>query len=320
VFLDFRQVQGHQYAQLAAQLNGRGVPSIDEAFRELVLEPVLGPFRELVNADLFRRVRESASQPTSDALLDEIEYKTARLLQAAAQIVNPQQPVSGLQSPSPSLAPELCLKLESLLRIHTLPDRFPMPRSRKYKWGIDYLTAGLASDPASWPTLLGWLSVHLLGKVTGELDYERTSRAWIDEWLLDRVVAGVLHGLGVDVGTAWHRVLLIKLLTSHQRWFEIETSKTKRARDILRLWLDDDDVTRFLQVNRHNDVLWFNKEAFEQLLWGMFAVATIAISADPSRPANRIAEEIVACYDVVRALQRAQNASEYRVEKLMEVA
>jgi glycosidase len=320
VFLDFRQVQGHQYAQLAAQLNGRGVPSIDEAFRELVLEPVLGPFRELVNADLFRRVRESASQPTSDALLDEIEYKTARLLQAAAQIVNPQQPVSGLQSPSPSLAPELCLKLESLLRIHTLPDRFPMPRSRKYKWGIDYLTAGLASDPASWPTLLGWLSVHLLGKVTGELDYERTSRAWIDEWLLDRVVAGVLHGLGVDVGTAWHRVLLIKLLTSHQRWFEIETSKTKRARDILRLWLDDDDVTRFLQVNRHNDVLWFNKEAFEQLLWGMFAVATIAISADPSRPANRIAEEIIACYDVVRALQRAQNASEYRVEKLMEVA
>jgi glycosidase len=320
VFLDFRQVQGQQYAQLAARLNGRGVPSIDDALAELVLEPVLGPFRELVNADLFRKISESVSQRVSETLLSKIEQKVARLLNAARQIANSQRPVSSLQSSSPSLARELHLKLESLLRINTLPDRFPLPRSRKYKWGVDYLTAGLAGDPSRWPMILGWLFTHALGKMASEANYERTSRAWIDEWLLDRVIADTLQGLGADEGAAWHQVLLIKLLVSHQHWFELETSKTRRARDILLSWLGDDDVNHFLQVNRHDNVLWFNKEAFEQLLWGMFAVAAIAVSADPDRPADEIAKEIVACYDVIKALQRAEKASEYQVEKLLKVA
>jgi hypothetical protein len=136
---------------------------------------------------------------------------------------------------------------------------------------------------------------------------------------LDRIIADTLQGLGAEKDAAWRQVLLIKLLISHQRWFELETSKTRRARDVMRCWLGDDDVLRFLQVNRHDDVLWFNKEAFEQLLWSMFAVAAIAISADPSRAA-KIAAEIVACYDVVRALQRAEEASGYQVEALLRAA
>jgi glycosidase len=327
VFLDFREVEGPQYAQLAAQLSGRGVPSIDEAFSELVLEPILGPFRELVNADSFRRVMkegqrisEPANQRISGALVDEIEQKTTRLFHAAAQLANSQQPVSSLQYPVSGLAGELYLKLDFLLQISTLPDRFPMPRSRKYKWGIDYLTAGLAGDPIGWAALLAWLFTHALGKVVSERGYERTSRAWIDEWLMGRVIADTLKGLEADEGTAWHQVLLIKLLISHQHWFTLETSKTKRARDILRSWLGDDDVRRFLQVNRHNDVLWFNKEAFEQLLWGMFAVAVITIGADPDRPADEVSKEIVASYDVVRSLQRVLEPSEYQVEKLLGAA
>ncbi len=57
VFLDFREVQDnewHQYAHLTAYLNGRGVPSIDEALKETLLRPVHYPFKELVNADMFR--------------------------------------------------------------------------------------------------------------------------------------------------------------------------------------------------------------------------------------------------------------------------
>jgi len=45
VFIDFKQVDDNglgQYAQLTAYLNGRGVPSIDEAMKELMLSPVFG--------------------------------------------------------------------------------------------------------------------------------------------------------------------------------------------------------------------------------------------------------------------------------------
>jgi glycosidase len=316
VFLDFRQVQGQQYAQLAARLNERGVPSIDEAMKEIVLQPVLEPFRELVSADMFRRLIESANRRIGESAPEEVEQKVNGLLHAAAQIAD--SPIANRQSPITNLAQEIRRKLEAILQLPTLTTRFPLPRSRKYKWASDYLTTRLRDDPTAWPTLLGWLFVHALGKVVSETGFAQTSRAWIDEWLLGKTIAGAMRDLGMDESAAWRAVETIKLLTGHQRWHEMETPRTKRAREVLRAWLSDGDVQRFLKVNRYEDVLWFNKEAFDQLLWSMFAIATVAISADLSRPANQIAEEIVACYDTIRTLQRAEEKSGYQIERLLE--
>ncbi|MCC7368341.1 MAG: alpha-amylase [Chloroflexi bacterium] len=59
VLVGFRQVQDThygQYGQLAAYLEGRGVPSIDEAMREIRLQPIQRPFSALVNPQLLRRL------------------------------------------------------------------------------------------------------------------------------------------------------------------------------------------------------------------------------------------------------------------------
>jgi hypothetical protein len=72
VFLDFRQVRDdpiHQYAQLASFLSGRGVPSIEAALKELFLQPSHYPFKELVNPDMFRRLRDvvaDGGRPTAN--------------------------------------------------------------------------------------------------------------------------------------------------------------------------------------------------------------------------------------------------------------
>ena len=54
VFLDFREVQdnaqGH-YGQLAAFLNGGGVPSVEEAVKELYLQPLHQAYRQLVGVE-----------------------------------------------------------------------------------------------------------------------------------------------------------------------------------------------------------------------------------------------------------------------------
>ncbi len=55
VFMNWREViddEQHHYAQVAAYLQGGGVPSMDDASRELYLQPVHGPFKELVNAGM----------------------------------------------------------------------------------------------------------------------------------------------------------------------------------------------------------------------------------------------------------------------------
>jgi hypothetical protein len=119
--------------------------------------------------------------------------------------------------------------------------------------------------------------------------------------------------------------MTIKVLTTHQRWFELGETPENRAYQVLRSWLEDDEVQRFLRVNRYQDVLWFNEEAFEQLLWWMMVVATVDIAAHPEQatasPASpSAAEAIAACYEVIEELRQAEEASSYRVERLLEAA
>ena len=81
--------------------------------------------------------------------------------------------------------------------------------------------------------------------------------------------------------------------------------------------LRDDEVQRFLGVNRFEGVLYYNKESFAELLQGLFAAAVVSRLA-----ANRenVAATVSELYDLVAALHAADAASEYRVEKLLELA
>jgi hypothetical protein len=302
VFLDFREVQDNewrQYAQLAAYLNGRGVPDIEEALREVFLQPVHYPFRELVNAGMFRRLLDNrVTEPDGQldaGLLHEVEQTTVRLLREIKQL-------TGGSGDEVVVAHEMRQKLEAVLG----------PETRFFGKS---LVSRLRDDPAAWPTLLGWLFTHALGKVVDEADFEQISRSWLDEWLLGKIIAGALRDGGLDDGAAWRAVTTIKILTSHQHWFE-----EKATYQVLDSWLRDGQVQRFLQVNRYRGVLWFNKEAFEELLWWMLLVAVVMIGADPLRPADEIAQEISTHYDVVEELQRAKEESGYQVEKLLEAA
>jgi hypothetical protein len=322
VFLDWREVQDnewHQYAHLTSYLNGRGVPSIEEALREVFLQPVHYPFKELANAGMLRWLMDNrVTEPVGaivpsplQAVLDKVERKALHLLHEIKQF-------TGGAGDEAAIAQEIRRKLEASLCLPILADRFPLPGSRKYQAAAKSLQAHLGEDVSAWGSLFGWLFIHALGRVVVEEGFQQQSRSWMDEWLLSKLVAGALRDLGLDEGAAWWAVGVVKILISHQRWFEIEAPKAERAYQILVSWLRDGEVQQFAQVNRYRGVLWFNKEAFDQLLGWMLTVAAVEISADPDRPAEEVAREIVGCYDVVKKVQQAEEGSGYQVVKLME--
>jgi len=349
VFLDFREVwdeASHPYARLAAQLNGRGVPSIEEALRELLLQPLHSLYESLVNADMFRRVM-AARLPQPDErrgdgcrlslpLLDEVEQKAVRLLHEVRRVSGAGEPPPGAAG-AEAVAREIRHKLEAILRLatpgsHSLPEgedgKRPLPpekhtrhdaSSRECERAIERLRTDLDQDTAAWGTLLGWLCTHALGKAISDTGFERVSRNWIDAWHLDRTIASTLQDLGLDEETACQAVATIKVLTSHQRWFEVRALEKERCPLVLEAWLGDDEVRRFLHVHRHGGILWFNKERFEQLLWWMLLTAVVTISADPLRPPAQAAQEMVNACQVTQRLRQAEEASEYQVEKLLEV-
>jgi hypothetical protein len=117
--------------------------------------------------------------------------------------------------------------------------------------------------------------------------------------------------------TAWNSLAVIKWLTSHQKWFESKPSGQEQAHGILELLLKDSDVRQFLQINQCNDIWWFNKEAFEELLWWLMMVAALTIGSDPLRPVHAVIEELQGCYTIIQTWQKAEEKSEYQVEKLL---
>jgi glycosidase len=317
VFLDFREVRDndwHQYAHLAAYLNGRGVPSIEEALREIFLRPVRDPFKELVNASMFQRLMDArVRQPEGQLdvpLLDEVEHKTARLLQEVKAL-------AGGTADETQTTEDILRKVRLVLQLPVLENRYPLSKSRTYKAAFEYLKTGLHDDAATWGTGLSWLFVHSLGSALGEADSELQSRSWIDEWLLNKIIAGVLRDMGLDEVAAWRGVTLVKILTTHQNWFESDRLDESPPSQILASWLQDGDVQQFLQVNRYQGTLWFNKESFDRLTWWMMWLAVVVISADPDRLASQAIAQISNAYQIIHKLLQAEQASEYQIEKLL---
>jgi hypothetical protein len=187
----------------------------------------------------------------------------------------------------------------------------------------------LEDDPAAWGTLLGWLFTHALGKAFAEEDFRERSRSWMDEWLLGKLLAAALRDLGLDETQAQQSVALVNILITHQGWFEglgrpARTLRTGRpptpAYGVLAHWLQDAEIRSYLQINRHREVLWFHKEAFEQLLDWMLATAAVEICAPPGRIARQVRLQAAACGRAIRRLRQAEQESGYQVEALVEAA
>ncbi len=299
VFIDFREVrdnQWQQYAQIANYLNGRGAPSVEDVFKEILLQPVQHTFKELINANLFRRLIETrvlhADVKPDQTIMEEIEQKMVNLFLEAKKF-------SGGSEEEGALAKEVRQKLEVVLRLPAISSRFP------------WVDAKDVTKEKFW-TLLSWLFVHALGKVVNQKDFPELSRSWIDEWRLGKTILDVMSDLGVEEEPARRSVTLIKLLTVYQSW-----SEEKKPSRVLDSILKDTDVQQFLQINRYNDILWFNREAFDDLLWWLMVLAAVEISSDPQRPAHQGARDLEDCYGTIQRLKEAAKKSGYQVEQLL---
>jgi hypothetical protein len=312
-FMDFKEVQDnewHHYAHITSYLNGRGTPNVEETLKEIFLQPVQNAFKELVNAEVFRRLTDvrltKLHSKLNQAALNEIEQKIINLLRQAKRH-------SGGMEDELAIAKELRDKLEAILRLPAIASRYAWTLKQEGKSAAEYLQEKLADAPFIWETLFSWLFVHALGKVVNQKDFVDQSRSWMDEWRLGKIIADVFVELGSEESTAWRSVTLIKLLTGYQRWFEV-----KSAYQALESLLKDSDVQQFLQVNRYNDVLWFNKESFDELQWWLLIVTSVQIDSDTQKSATGVVKEIEDCYAIIQRWQDARKRSGYQVEKLLE--
>ena len=308
VFLNFREVhdnQWGQYAKLANHLEGRGVPSMEEAMREILLQPLHYPLRELVNPDMFSHLQEKRSRILNNKttnlvpLLEEVSQKYKRLLDQIGEITS-------VQVDDELLIKEICQKLSVALQLSSPKESLPssieswllFPDHEIFFWGI----------------IFSWLFTHKLGwSVIHNRDDESRTRnhRYFDDWLLGKIISQTLEDQGLEKGQAIDAAQLVEALVRNQNWHLDKPT----SNEIIAYWFGDKNICKLLRVNRHQGVLWFHQESFEKLLRGWISIAVITISAEKNINKKALQKRIYKLYDLAQILKKTAASSEYQVEK-----
>ena len=348
VFLGFYQVQDDgagRYAELAQLLQGRGVPSIEETLKEHQLRSILEPYRQLVNAGMFEWLIENRAGPNFDSqqyeqAIEEAEEKLKAVLVEVLRMTGGERDVTDVTD-------VITGELRALLSLPGLQykDLSKGSTSKKLsKQALEFVQSGsdgrvdlAVGDPGVWGVLLAWLFTNRLADVSPASDPAEQSRAWIDEWLLRKSILSCLMDLGLDEATAQRSLGLARVLTSQRAWYDeisLSEDKSRTAQTggpvsrLLETWLSDDEVQRYLLVNRYKGELWFNKEAYEELVWWLYLIAIIRVSARIGLDAGAgksvfqqgLRREVERCFKIILALMEAEENSGFQVEKLLGTA
>jgi len=317
VFLDFREVVDDDwgsYRKVYEYLGGRGVPAVQNALQELMLQPVLEPLRQIINPGYMRFLLDarpdSVDQALPPQLFPEAGEKLARLIDGIERFAGSVQNRERLQQ-------ELRTGLDLALALPTLSDRYPLPGSKRYQQAANYLKTvpGEREEPA-WVLLFSWLFLHNLGRLVRQDDFESVTASWVSEWQFGRVLQDAAREMGIPDDQARQITSALRILIDQQRWYEASGKKTPG--ELMNLWLTNSDIQRYLDIHRFEEVLWFNKERYEAFVWWMTVLAVFEAAFDAKASASLLIERLLSVYPLTQKLLQAAQTSDYKVAKLVE--
>ena len=294
VFVDFRELVDDErrlVRSLEADLEGGGVDSVDTALVELELADVLGPFADLVAADQLRALVEArAGGPESVHREDRIG----------------------------ELLPSIEAVLAALsARLHADGDPDSVIRAVRRDLGaLLASSAGPADDrdlPDEadwWFAAVAWLLVRRLAEGADRADPRPRVAGWLDELLLARVLERQLRRAGLEGERPRRALSMIRLLLEFEGWWRPDADGEADLRGLVARVVAGEAGRAVLGVNRHEGVLWFRAEGFDDLVTLLRLVALLGTWTDP-----RAAE---AASRSLERLELAGAGAGYKVADLLE--
>ena len=315
VFLDFHEVQdseSQRYALLHDFLVGRGVDNIDETLQELIYHSLHKAFKELVNKSVFGGIIEALNSNETtklDKILRKIRPKISPLLK---EVVN----YSSGEIIDLDLNDEIISKFRCLIQLRESVNQLSLSSEISGVF-LEYFNENLPSN-ADWNIILSWLFVHVLGKIIDPIHYELQSRSWIDEWGLGRIIEWTIKDFYEKPQSVLEAIILIKILTTHQNWYMHDVETKYQAAQIMRILMTDLEVQSYLQTNRYQNILWFNQEAFENLVRWLFIISVIDIISDKKKEKD-LNQELERIFKIIDQWLTMAKRSNFQVAKLFEL-
>jgi glycosidase len=306
-FLDFRIVtdgEDHPYERLAGRLCGRGVPSIEDALGQLVLSPVLEPLRSILAEPIVRGLAFPDSADEASAELRKVaSTEVAVYLEAVAR-------QAGSGAPRAEIERSILVDLEAALALPQLVASSELGETR-----VDGAAARLLGEalenPQGWLILLSWILVRRLGELSERDDVRELSRSRLEEWHVGSALADLTQSLGATRDDARRAVAAIDLMIVGGGR---ESGVGQDAAALVEIFASPAGQ-RFLGVHRYGDALWFNREAFMELVRWMMTTAAVAAIADGKEEVRLRIDEIQRAVDWIVS---AGEDSGYQMEEFLE--
>ncbi len=298
VFMDFREIQDdeyHHYSQITALLNGRGVPSVQQALKETFLAPIHEPFYQLFSDEIILLLTaENIPAKSINAILAGFEKNFTALTGELQKYFQVSGDFTDFIRVRAAQVRSL-LKLQSSGELKNLKD---IKITKK-------TSALLQSEKKNIVVYYLWIILHELGSIQDEKFTAMLSSAWFDELLFSRIINNILAETGFQEQESDTVINLLRTLIAQGDW-QVHFSEDPVI--ALHTLFEQPDTIKYLQVNRFQEVLYFNKEVFEQLIKA-FVVTEFITSGITQKSVTHVSR-------LLKTLPVAQKCG-YRVEAFL---
>ncbi|MHB8931774.1 MAG: hypothetical protein ACYC5R_14355, partial [Melioribacteraceae bacterium] len=291
VYLDWREVfdeSGH-WEKLAWQLGNNGVPNMQLAFEEMKLEPVHSAFEKMFDEEAIEGfIRTCVLEDEKAREEDRISFIDEKYFHLLSTIKHHFNLEYDLEAIIEKFEAEI-VAVRKLNRL--LDDQFDYNKNSAYK---EIHRAVQVSRDTNYHDnsiiFMLWLIVSNMKDLFPD-EGQINKQNYVDLLLLDSPVKRILRKLGRGDYETYHEINLLNIFQNNfDEMLEIFDQKEKgqivseptdrlieKKKDGLLSLLDNDLVRNYLGVNQHEDIWYYSKENFEDLIDWIFTFAGLKL-------------------------------------------
>ncbi|MBE0661551.1 MAG: alpha-amylase [Bacteroidales bacterium] len=328
VFMDFREVfdESGVYEKLCDELNGKGVQSIDSLIEESRLKNVHEAFEHLLADDLINYIIDELINPKEENnSLPDPDFIIQRHKYFADQVKSKLSEESVKQFSTETFTGSLNALQNTFELVHTKKELHADYFSKTQVNSLDEMlvvgSRNLYRENVN--ILVAYFAIESLQEISGISDKLHL----INGLLLDKPLQNLLKRTGRGEKDIALDITLIKLLLKHETGLffpgpaelkNVSGIQEKPVSGFLQM-LDDAHVKEFIGVNLYQDVWYYSKENFEELVGWVFSLGLFKYMAEASkdnRDDSSLKDGIVRALDISLLLKENSEKSGYEFEKL----
>ncbi|MDD3558775.1 MAG: alpha-amylase family glycosyl hydrolase [Melioribacteraceae bacterium] len=301
VLLDFREVYdtSGKYRNLYNRLNGSGVVSIERTLLELEFEPIHNSFEEILTSV---KVKKLMHYLMNSNYIDDCSVQFSNRFEAFLNVLENELTIKSNTRTGLRYLSERLLKTCGLT--YLLNSRIIKPKTEEQ---INIFRRLKLSEKSNYRTNYLIYFVHLLLNAVDKSLSENekiNKNNFIEELLLEIPVRKILQRLGRESDLYFEFALLNVLMKfenlienySEEKHSAQEDQEMLKTKNLIVDLLEDDYVKALLDVNYYDEVWYFSKEKFEDLIEWLLTVhltSMLEVSIETGSEVNSQSEKKV---------------------------